>query len=123
MKQSRTARPSVVVETPTVRSPPLVELLVDTKAERFELMVRSGLRVVEAVLEEDRTTLCGPRYVHQPARARRGARGAAANLPDAGAGGPVESARRRADARGRGDAPVCPQLGAGARGGREPWHQ
>ena len=64
MKKSRTARPSVVVETPTVRSLPLVELLVDTKAERFELMVRSGLRVVEAVLEEDRTTLCGPRYAH-----------------------------------------------------------
>ena len=39
------------------------------EAERFELMVRSGLRVVEAVLEEERTTLCGPRYAHQPARA------------------------------------------------------
>ena len=64
MKKSRTARPSVVVETPTVRSLPLVELLVDTKTERFELMVRSGLRVVEAVLEKDRTTLCGPRYAH-----------------------------------------------------------
>lgn len=43
MKQSRTARPSVVVESPTVRSLPLVEFLVDTKAELFELMVRSGL--------------------------------------------------------------------------------
>jgi putative transposase len=69
MKKSRTAGPSLVVETPTVRSLPLVELLVDTKAELFELMVRSGLRVVEAMLEEDRTTLCGPRYAHQPARA------------------------------------------------------
>lgn len=68
MKKSRTARPSLVVETPVVRSLPLVEFLVDTKAELFELMVRSGLRVLDAMLEEDRTTLCGPRYAHQPKR-------------------------------------------------------
>jgi hypothetical protein len=69
MKQSRIARPIAAVESPTVRSLPLVELLVDTKAELFELMVRSGLRVLDAMLEEDRTMLCGPRYAHQPARA------------------------------------------------------
>ena len=67
MKKSRTAGPLRVVEMPTVRSLPLVECLVDTKAELFELMVRSGLRVLDAMLEEDRTTLCGPRYAHQPA--------------------------------------------------------
>jgi len=69
MKKSRIARPIVAVESPAVRSLPLVELLVDTKAELFELMVRSGLRVLDAMLEEDRTALCGPRYAHQPARA------------------------------------------------------
>ena len=69
MKKSRIARPIVAVESPTVRSLPLVELLVDTKAELFELMVRSGLRVLDAMLEEDRATLCGPRYAHQPERA------------------------------------------------------
>ncbi len=42
MKKSRTASPSVVVESPTVRTLPLVELLVDTKAELFELMVARG---------------------------------------------------------------------------------
>jgi hypothetical protein len=52
-----------------VRSLPPVELPIDTRAELFELMVRSGLRVVDAMLEEDRTALCGPRYAHQPARA------------------------------------------------------
>ena len=31
-------------------------------------MVRSGLRVLDAMLEEDRTALCGPRYAHQPER-------------------------------------------------------
>ena len=69
MKKSRIARPIAAVASPAVRSLPLVALLVDTQAELFELMVRSGLRVLDAMLEEDRTALCGPRYVHQPARA------------------------------------------------------
>src|SRR3990167_7489374 len=68
MKKSRTASPSLVVDSPTVRSLPLVELLVDTKTELVELMVRSGLRVLDAMLEEDRTALCGPRYAHQATR-------------------------------------------------------
>ena len=68
MKKSRTAGPSVVVASPAVRSLPLVALLVDTKAELLELMVRSGLRVLDAMLEADRTVLCGPRYAHQPER-------------------------------------------------------
>jgi putative transposase len=69
MKKSRIAGSITAVESPTVRSLPLVELLVDTKAELFELMVRSGLRVLDAMLEEDRTALCGARYAHQAARA------------------------------------------------------
>lgn len=68
MKKSRIARPIAAVESPTVRTLPLVELLVDTKTELVELMVRSGLRVLEAMLEEDRTALCGPRYAHQATR-------------------------------------------------------
>ena len=32
-------------------------------------MVHSGLRVLDAMLEEDRTALCDLRYAHQPARA------------------------------------------------------
>jgi putative transposase len=68
MKKSRTPARRSGVESP-VRTLPLVDLLVDTKAELLELMVRSGLRVLEAMLEDDRTVLCGPRYAHQPARA------------------------------------------------------
>ena len=68
-RKSRIARPIAAVKPPAVRSLPLVELLVDTQAELFELMVRSGLRVLDAMLEEDRTALCGPRDAHQPARA------------------------------------------------------
>ena len=68
MKQSRT--PHVPRgASPAVRTLPLVELLVDTRTELFDLMVRSGLRVLDAMLEEDRTALCGPRYAHDPSRA------------------------------------------------------
>ncbi|MCA1652033.1 MAG: IS256 family transposase, partial [Acidobacteria bacterium] len=48
---------------------PLVDLLVDTKTELLELALRSGLKVFTAMLEEDRTALCGPRYAHEPDRA------------------------------------------------------
>ena len=68
MKKSRTAGPPRVVASPTVRSLPLVEVLVDTKTALFELMVQSGLQVLDALLEEDRTALCGLRYAHQADR-------------------------------------------------------
>lgn len=48
---------------------PLVDLLVDTRAELFELAIASGLRVLTTMLEEDRTAACGARYAHQPDRA------------------------------------------------------
>ena len=50
------------------RGLPLVELLIDTEAELFDLAVRSGLQVLDAMLEEDRTAICGPRYAHQADR-------------------------------------------------------
>jgi putative transposase len=68
--QSRTVR--AAGQQPAPASPrhlPLVDLLIDTQAELTELVVRSGLKVLEAMLEEDRVAICGPRYVHQAARA------------------------------------------------------
>jgi len=62
MKKSRTVTPPVVVESP--RHLPMVDLLVDARTELFELAVRSGLKVLETMLEEDRTAICGPRYAH-----------------------------------------------------------
>ena len=62
MKKSRTVTHPVVVESP--RHLPLVDLLVDARTELFELAVRSGLKVLETMLEEDRTAICGPRYAH-----------------------------------------------------------
>jgi len=55
--------------SPQLRHLPLVDLLVDTRTELLELAVRSGLKVLETMLEEDRTQVCGPRYAHQPSRA------------------------------------------------------
>ena len=65
MKKSRTVRPTAGVESPTTRRLPLMDLLIDTEAELFDLAVRSGLQVLDAMLEEDRTAICGPRYAHQ----------------------------------------------------------
>ena len=47
---------------------PLVDILIDAQAGLRELVIASGLRVLEAMLEEDRAAVCGPRYAHQPAR-------------------------------------------------------
>jgi hypothetical protein len=62
MKKSRTVARPTAVESP--RYLPLVDLLVDARTELFELAVRSGLKVLETMLEEDRTAICGPRYAH-----------------------------------------------------------
>jgi len=50
-----------VLSVPTTRHLPLVDLLVDTRTELLELAVRSGMKVLEAMMEEDRTTVCGAR--------------------------------------------------------------
>jgi hypothetical protein len=66
MRKSRTVSPPTSVESP--RLLPLVDLLVDAQSELFELAMRSGLKVLEAMLEDDRTALCGPRYAHRAER-------------------------------------------------------
>lgn len=65
--KSRIARPVPQDESP-LRHLPLVDLLVDTRTELFELAMRSGLKVFTTMLEEDRTAICGPRYAHEPDR-------------------------------------------------------
>ena len=67
MKKSHIARAVPQDETP-LRHLPLVDLLVDTRAELLELVTRSGLQVLGAMLEEDHTAVCGPRYAHEPNR-------------------------------------------------------
>ena len=76
-RESRTVDRSHQGDSPTQRHLPLVDLLVDTRAELMELAVSSGLQVLTTLLEEDRTAICGPRYVHSVERqASRAARDA-----------------------------------------------
>ena len=67
-QQSRTVPRRRQSVSPTPRHLPLVDILIDTQAELQELVVASGLKVLDAMLEEDRAAVCGPRYAHQPAR-------------------------------------------------------
>ena len=94
-RESRTVDQSHQVDSPTQRHLPLVDLLVDTRAELMALAVASGLKVLTTMLEADRTALCGPRYQHQGERAavrrhgtERGGprRSESADSPAAGAG-------------------------------------
>ena len=68
MKKSRTVIRRRQSESPALRHLPLVDILVDAQAELQELVVQSGLKVLEAMLEEDRVAVCGPRYAHLPER-------------------------------------------------------
>ena len=67
-RESRTVDRSHQVESPRQRHLPLVDLLIDTRAELMELAVASGLKVLTTMLEADRTARCGPRYQHQAER-------------------------------------------------------
>ena len=67
-RESRTVDRSHQGDSPRQRHLPLVDLLVDTRAELMELAVASGLKVLHTMLEDDRTAICGPRYQHQAAR-------------------------------------------------------
>src|SRR2546429_8803041 len=68
-RESRTVdRSDQVVSPATQRHLPLVDLLVDTRAELMELAVASGLKVLATMLEADRTAICGPRCQHDAER-------------------------------------------------------
>jgi putative transposase len=68
-RKSCTVRPAhQVALVPTTRHLPLVDLLVDARTELWELAVRSGMKVLEAMMEDDRTAVCGVRYAHEPDR-------------------------------------------------------
>jgi len=64
-RESRTVDRSHQVDSSTPRHVPLVDLLVDTRSELMELAVASGLKVLQTMLEDDRTAICGQRYQHQ----------------------------------------------------------
>lgn len=99
-RESRTVVPVHPSDSPSPqRHLPLVDLLVDTRAELFELAVRSGLKVLEAMMEDDRTTICGPRYAHQAERVASRAGTVASEVVLGGRKVSVQRPRVRADGR------------------------
>jgi hypothetical protein len=42
--------------------------MLDARATLHDAIVSAGMRVLGAMLEEERAKLCGPRYAHQPGR-------------------------------------------------------
>jgi hypothetical protein len=68
MKMKSRIAPLVPQAESPVRHLPLVDLLVETRTELLELALRSGLKVFTAMLGEDRTAICGPRYTRDPDR-------------------------------------------------------
>ena len=74
-KQSRTVPRRRQSGSPTPRHLPLVDILIDTQAELQELVVASGLTVLEAMLEEDRAAVCVGHGLRINLRARRIERG------------------------------------------------
>jgi hypothetical protein len=62
-RESRIVDRSDQVDSLTQRHLPLVDLLVDTRSELMELAVASGLKALQAMLEDDRTAICGQRSI------------------------------------------------------------
>src|SRR5438128_1114013 len=46
----------------------VVEVVIGARDSLFELGIDTGLQVLQALLEEDRTNLCGPKGTHDPSR-------------------------------------------------------
>ena len=64
-EQTDTSRPGV----PESVSVALAELVEDMREGLLALAVGAGLQVLAAIMEEDVTTVCGPKGRHNPARA------------------------------------------------------
>ena len=71
-KHVRTSRRRQAVERPpaaTVRIPlPVLGAFARIERSYFELCIRAGQQVLDAMMEQDRTALCGPRWKRDPDR-------------------------------------------------------
>ena len=141
-KQSRTVIHRGQSDSQPQRHLPLVDILVKTQTELQALVVASGLKVLDAMLEEDRVAVCGPRYAHQPERRASRAGHAPSEVVLGGRKVAVRRPRVRRDGQevslptvqaftntdplnrrvveqllvGRGDPPVWPESGTAGRG-------
>ena len=69
-KSARSRGPKEVesVEEAVQRPLPLVEVLVNAQRGLHDLLVDTGMQVLEAMLKEEQAALCGPRYEHSEDR-------------------------------------------------------
>lgn len=65
--RSKTVRRQVRLVEEQVRLP-LVEALINARADMMDVVVSAGLKVVEAMLEEDRIRVCGVKHARVPGR-------------------------------------------------------
>ena len=67
-RRSRAAKkePRLVKEKGALRS--LIDVVVEAKESLLDLGIATGLQVLQALLEQDRTDLCGPKGTHDPSR-------------------------------------------------------
>ncbi len=65
MKKSASSRGTTEVGTLAQLVLPLAALV---RGDLRELVTKIGLEAIKALLEQERTVLCGPAYVHDPAR-------------------------------------------------------
>lgn len=71
LTKSKDRQPLAVASTATVQLPlPLLASLEDTRSAFFGLCVSAGKQVLEAMMEADRTALCGPAGMHDSSRVR-----------------------------------------------------
>ena len=71
-KHARKSRRLQAVERPpaaTVQIPrPVLGAFASIERSYFELCIRAGQQVLDAMMEQDRTALCGPRWKRDPDR-------------------------------------------------------
>ena len=73
---------SATIEVPL----PVLGAFASIECSYFELCIRAGQQVLDAMMEQDRTELCGPRGKHAPER-RAGRAGTTASEVTLGGGG------------------------------------
>src|SRR5260370_35171066 len=80
---------------------PIAALAFTLRRGLREFIVSSGMKVLDELLEQERTELCGPRYKHEPERAAHRAGHATGELAMGGRRVQVRRPRVRHQERGR----------------------
>ena len=75
--------PAATVQIPL----PVLGAFASIERSYFDLCIRAGQQVLDAMMEQDRTALCGPRWKRDPERRAGGSRGHDVERGDVGGDG------------------------------------